>query len=168
MDASIVPVQVAACMSRPVITATPDSSLLSALHKMRTHGVHRLPVVDPHRRLAGLICERDLLMAVSSSEGGSPLWESGIQLASLPVHTLMSRAILTVGESTSLYRAGLLMVRNQIGALPVLDRSNRLVGIITRSDIFRQMTARLLDASVSTSPNSPMISTSTTVAESEM
>jgi len=42
------------------VTATPDMSLTDALRLMNDRKIRRLPVVDSHGRLAGIISDRDL------------------------------------------------------------------------------------------------------------
>jgi CBS domain-containing protein len=47
--------QVFTAMARPVFTCSPDDTLADALAMMRKHRVRRLPVVDDHQRLLGMI-----------------------------------------------------------------------------------------------------------------
>ena len=56
---------------------------------------------------------------------------------------MMSRDVLTVQEKAALSEAASLIVRHRISGLPVLDDSDRLVGIITERDlILRHWTVR--------------------------
>jgi CBS domain-containing protein len=51
-------------MTKNVITTTPDSTLLEALHKMTTNDVGRLPVLDPDTgKLVGIMTRTDLFRA---------------------------------------------------------------------------------------------------------
>lgn len=48
-------------MSRKPVTARPEDSIVSAAHKMITHGIRHLPVVDESGRVLGIISIRDVL-----------------------------------------------------------------------------------------------------------
>ena len=48
-------------MSRPAITVGPDATVAEAARLLRVHLIKRLPVVDPLRRLVGIVSRSDLL-----------------------------------------------------------------------------------------------------------
>jgi CBS-domain-containing membrane protein len=50
-----------ALMTAPAVTISPDASIPAAARVMNTHGVRRLPVVDPDGKLIGIVSRRDLL-----------------------------------------------------------------------------------------------------------
>jgi CBS domain-containing protein len=50
-----------ALMTTPAVTISPDASIPAAARVMNTHGVRRLPVVDPDGKLIGIVSRRDLL-----------------------------------------------------------------------------------------------------------
>ncbi|HZV49297.1 MAG TPA: CBS domain-containing protein [Candidatus Dormibacteraeota bacterium] len=58
----------AALMSTPVITTHPEATLTEAARLMHQHGVKRLPVVDAHGRLVGIVSRADLLKAFLRSD----------------------------------------------------------------------------------------------------
>jgi CBS domain-containing protein len=51
-------------MTRPVITVTPETSLLEALRLLLAHRIKRLPVVDAESRLVGLVGRGGILQAL--------------------------------------------------------------------------------------------------------
>ncbi len=53
-------------MTQPPVTIRATDSLEKALHEMRRVGIHRLPVVDQHGMLAGLVSRDDVLRFVAS------------------------------------------------------------------------------------------------------
>jgi len=48
------------CMSSPVVTVTPDTSVDEACRLMETHQIRRIPVVDPDQRCLGIVSQADL------------------------------------------------------------------------------------------------------------
>jgi len=51
----------------------------------------------------------------------------------------MSRKLFTVGPDDSVLAAAQLMLDQKISGLPVVEKSGKLVGMITESDIFRML-----------------------------
>jgi len=110
-------------MSRQVVTVAPEASPDEIHALFETHGVRRLPVVREHR-LLGIVTRGDLRAA-----------ERAPDRAGMSAEVLMTGNVITVGPGMTVEQAGTLMVDNKIGALPVLDDDDELVGIITESDV---------------------------------
>jgi acetoin utilization protein AcuB len=103
---------------------------------MHEKNVHRLPVLDPRGKLAGIVSEGDLLYASPSPATTLNVWEMHALLAKLKVEKVMTRKVITVTEDTPVEEAACSMVENRIGGLPVM-REKALVGIITETDLFK-------------------------------
>jgi len=124
-------------MSSPAVTITPDTLFQTALQTMKDHNFRRLPVVDKNERLAGIISERDLLHAAPSPVSSMSVWEHNYLLSRLTVQQVMTRAIIITTPDTPVEHAASLMIANKIGGLPVVDAHDRVIGMITETDIFR-------------------------------
>ena len=123
-------------MSTYPLTIGPDESLSEAHSYMREQKVRHLPVVKSDEKMLGLIAEDDLLKAEPSSATSLSVWEIHHLLMEVKVKTVMIKDVITTTEDTPIEEAAHLMLDNKIGCLPVL-RDDKLVGIITESDIFR-------------------------------
>ena len=53
------------------------------------------------------------------------------------VQHIMRRGVITVNPDTYVSEAAALMADHKIGALPVVDKDNKLVGILSATDILR-------------------------------
>jgi acetoin utilization protein AcuB len=118
------------------VTVTPDTSVPDALRLMREKKVRRLPVLDGHGKLVGIVSDKDLLHASPSPATTLAVWEIPELLARLKVEKVMAREVITVSEETPLEEAARIMADHRIGGLPVLQ-GNTLVGIITETDLFK-------------------------------
>ena len=123
-------------MTRHPITITPDVSLHEALRIMREEKVRRLPVLDKRGKLVGIVLERDLLYASPSPATSLSVYELNYLVSKIKVEDLMSQDVITIEEDCPLEEAARIMVDNNIGGLPVM-RGDRLVGMITESDLFK-------------------------------
>jgi acetoin utilization protein AcuB len=123
-------------MSKYPLTIGPEESLSDAHKYMRDQKVRHLPVVKSDDKMIGLIAEDDLLKAEPSSATSLSVWEIHYLLMEVKVKSVMVKNIITTTEDTPIEEAAHLMLDHKIGCLPVI-RDDKLVGIITESDIFR-------------------------------
>lgn len=124
-------------MSTPALTITTNTGVQEALRVMRSHHIRRLPVVNEEEQCIGIISERDLLYASPSPATSLSVWELNYLLAALRVSEVMTRNVITTTPESSLQSSARLMLSHKIGGLPVVDGLNRVIGVITESDIFR-------------------------------
>ncbi len=120
------------------VTIHAEASVPEALALMRESKVRRLPVLDVHGALVGMVSEKDLLYASPSPSTTLSSWEIPSILAKLKVEKIMARKVVTIHEDLPIEEAARIMADQRIGGLPVL-RDGALVGIITETDIFRAL-----------------------------
>ncbi len=127
-------------MSSPVVTVTPDRPFQDALKLMRDHRCRRLPVVNKRGKLVGIVSERDLLYVSPSPATSLSIWEITYLLSKIQVRKIMTKEVITTTPDTPIEDAAHSMADNKIGGLPVVDERNRVVGVITETDIFKAFT----------------------------
>lgn len=120
------------------VTVRPDTPVPDALRLMRERKVRRLPVVDAHGRLVGIVSDKDLLYASPSPATTLAVWEIPELLGKLKVEKVMTHDVITVAEKTPLEEAARIMADKKIGGLPVMQGPD-LVGIITETDLFKNL-----------------------------
>ena len=123
-------------MTHNPVTIRDNTSLDEALRIMRQNKVRRLPVLDKHGKLCGIVSEKDLLYASPSPATSLSVWEIHALVAKIKVNELMTKNVITVCEDCPIEEAARVMVDNKIGGLPVM-RGDQLVGIITETDLFK-------------------------------
>ncbi len=125
-------------MAIKVSTVDKATGLLEAQSLMQRLKVRHLPVVDGHNRLVGMITDRDIRSALpyELAKGGGDARERD-KFAHLKVGDAMSTDLLTVSPSHTLQDALLLLEKKKVGALPVVDDDNKIVGILSVRDLMR-------------------------------
>jgi acetoin utilization protein AcuB len=103
---------------------------------MRDERIRRLPILDKHGRLVGIVSELDLMKASPSPATTLSMWEIPYLLSQIKMRDIMAREMITVTEDTPLEEAARIMADRKIGGLPVM-RDDKLVGIITETDLFK-------------------------------
>lgn len=127
-------------MTRRVITVKPEDNLLDTRELMKTHKIHHIPVVEEGDRLVGIISDRDVRSAMPSSlyyESGSERERQ--KLDKFKVRDVMTKNVITLSLRDTIQDALLLLLKYDIGALPVVDNDGRLVGILAVRDLLRAL-----------------------------
>lgn len=112
-------------MTRDVVLVQPDTPLRDAARMMREADTGFLPVGQGDR-LVGTLTDRDITIR-SVAEGHDP--------NATAVREAMSTEIVCCYDDQQASEAAELMSERQIRRLPVLDRDDRLVGVLSLGDI---------------------------------
>ncbi len=119
--------KVSEAMSRDVRIASPGQSICDAARLMADLDTGALPVGD-NDRLVGMITDRDIaIRAVAQHK--SP---------DTPVRDVMSEEVLYCFDDQDVKEIARNMGEQQVRRLPVVNRSKRLVGIVSLADIARE------------------------------
>lgn len=130
---------VADFMSSDPMTTTPEANLQTAMQTMLGVG-RRLPVVDEAGKLVGMVTDRDLRLAVNSPLVMQERWQNEMLLQQTTVEAVMSSPVVTVNANAGLKTAAELLIEHKISGLAVVDEAEKLVGIITITDMLRALT----------------------------
>jgi CBS domain-containing protein len=135
-------------MSRDLVTIDAKDSVHEALQLMAENKVAALPVVDRQGRCVGIISTSDLVDVTRDLEAGLDELEKADQLlwgqylakigngvGHQHVMDLMSEGVVSTRPDAFLSDAGSRMLRERVHRLPVVDESQRLLGILSTTDI---------------------------------
>ena len=117
------------------ITASGEALLIEAYNAMKAADIRRLPVVKRNGELIGIITINDILQHVPFVPD-DPELEVDLPLMTMTVQEIMTWDPETIGPEATIQEAAELMLETKISGLPVVEQ-DRVVGIITESDIFR-------------------------------
>ncbi len=105
------------------VTLTKDANIGEALALMKKYKIGGIPIVDSVQKLIGILTNRDLRFENRLSR---------------PVTELMTKEnLITVPAGTTLEQAKEILQRHKIEKLPVVDKDQILVGLITYKDIMK-------------------------------
>ncbi len=114
------------------VTIHVDATVKDALNLMGEYHIGGIPVVDSDNVLVGIVTNRDLR------------FERGLER---PIAEVMTSKNLITTTEVSFEKAADILQQYKIEKLPVVDKDNHLVGLITYKDIIK-VKARLVDAGV--------------------
>lgn len=144
-------VKVESVMSRPIVVATPDTTIPRAAQMMLQGGYGSLPVVDGEGRLVGIVTESDLtgttrrgsvrgLVQVQEGGQGRGLGE----IRKRPVGEVMNPNVVTARPDEPVSEVAERMVARNVRHIPVIE-GDVPVGIITRFDLLSQVVEEASD-----------------------
>ena len=108
-------------MIQDPVTLPEDASVLDALNIMKEFKIGGIPVVNKNRELKGIVTNRDLRFEKDMKR---------------PIKQIMTtQNIITAKQGTDLKKAETILMENKIEKLPIVDKENKLVGLITFKDI---------------------------------
>lgn len=109
------------------ITISPNSNLLDAREILLRHNLKRLVVIDSKKRPVGIITEKDIAKTIYAL-GDKPI-------RSIKVSGFMSKKLITVKKTDSVYDCAKLMKKNHISSIIVLGDNDILEGLVTKTDL---------------------------------
>lgn len=125
-------------MTKQVRVVDTHTPMTEAYDLMKRHGIRRLPVVH-NGKLVGIVTLGDLREARPSPATSLSIYELNYLLAKLTVGQVMTHHPYTITPDTPVQKAARIMLERKVGGLPVVDGEDKVVGIITESDIFRML-----------------------------
>ncbi len=104
------------------ITLNEAALVLDALNIMREYGIGGIPVVNKNSQLVGIVTNRDLRFEKNHYRA---------------VTEVMTKDVITTSEFTNFEEAADILQQHKIEKLPVVEKDNKLVGLITYKDIIK-------------------------------
>ena len=112
---------------REVATISPRALLADAVQDLAARKIGALVVVEGNNRIVGIVSERDIVRALA---------RNGTEVLDRPVETIMTRDVVTCGESDTINSVMTRMTRGRFRHLPVVE-DGRLAGIVSIGDVVK-------------------------------
>lgn len=113
-------------MSHPVVTAPTSTTLDTIARLMWEFDCGVVPIIGDDGRITGIITDRDICMAA---------YTQGKPLSAISVRSAMAKEVYASHTDDSIETAEHLMRDNQVRRVPVLDKEDRPVGMVSLIDI---------------------------------
>lgn len=117
-------------MNPKVQTDFEDQNIMSACNIMYANNIGSVIIVthDKSGGPLGIITERDVMRILGKLDPNS---------LQTPLRSLMSKPLITIEQSASINDATKIMNNKKIRRLVVIDKNNKMIGILTQRDIFK-------------------------------
>lgn len=104
------------------VTLKKDALVKDAVQMMHEFHIGGIPIIDDDRKLIGIVTNRDLRFEYQMDK---------------PISEIMVTKLVTTHVGTTFEEATQILQRYKIEKLPVVDKENHFVGLITYSDIMK-------------------------------
>jgi CBS domain-containing protein len=141
--------RVADVMTRKVISLTDTMPVAQAWETMLKHLLKALPVLNKNGEVVGILTDEDLLdragleqhlsIAERLDEKTLQAELNGLRASPLKVADVMTSPAITVRGDEPLSVAAARMAEHRIKRLPVLDEQGKLIGVLSRVDVLKQV-----------------------------
>jgi CBS domain-containing protein len=137
-------------MTKNVITINKNATVYELSKLFLENKISGVPVVDDNNNLVGIATDADIIihesnlpLPLSFSHAFLQKYESYAkstkEYLKTKVENIMTSRLKIVYEDNTITKAVNIMINNDINRIPVVDKNNRLKGIITRADIIKFM-----------------------------
>ncbi len=123
-------------MSKDLITIEEQDSMQHALTLMKERQIRMLPVLKKGE-LVGVVSDSDLKRASASDATSLDIHELLYLISKIKVRDIMTGNPITVPDDYTVEETAQILMEHNISGVPVTDCNGKLVGIITRNDIFK-------------------------------
>lgn len=123
-------------MATAILTVDANTSVMRATRTMKENNIRRLPVLS-HGKLIGVITDRDLKEASPSSTSDMDIHEMYYLLSEMKVKDVMTDKCICLKQDDTLEKAALVMLKERISGIMILDDEDNLVGLLSETDILQ-------------------------------
>ena len=125
-------------MSSPVITVNIKDNMTVVRDIFEHNNIHHIPVLDPKRKLAGIISKSDyhkILHSLTLFKANKSEEYNNAVLQSLLVEDVMTQQLASLGVEDDISTAAAYFRENLFHAIPIVDEDGKLTGIVTTFDL---------------------------------
>ena len=137
-------------MNRRVVTIKKDALVKDLSKILIKNKVSGVPVVDDEDNIIGIVTEADIIIKESNLpfpisfdynfvKHYDSYTKTTEEYLETKVEEIMTKSIKIAKEDMSIEKVANIMINNDINRIPVVDKRNKLSGIITRADIIKHM-----------------------------
>jgi len=115
-------------MTKNPVCCLPNDMVAKVAKSMKRKNVGSIPVIENEktRKLVGIVTDRDLTLGIVAKE---------LDTKSTKVEEVMTRKLVTCRAEDDLQKALDAMSEHQLRRIPVVDKDNKILGIIAQADV---------------------------------
>jgi CBS domain-containing protein len=126
-------------MTESVQVVKPEDRVIHARHLLLTHDIARLPVTE-NGKVLGILSDMEIAFAFADIKRSYSLGQQHHRLRELLVHDIMKSPAIVAETTRTAEELAAVMLKTDVGCLPVVDEHETLRGIVTRTDLVRLIT----------------------------
>ena len=142
--------EVMSLAEKEVISVPPSKSIKDTANLMIEHEFRRLPVTDPGSgKVLGIVTAMDILNFLGGGDKSNIIKykfeDNYLAAINESVREIMTRDVITMSSKSSIGDTVKTMINHHVGAIPIVDAEDKLVGIVTERDFALALAGVLTD-----------------------
>ncbi len=129
-------------MSFPVVSVSKEDRVIHARRLMIDKSIARLPVVE-NGKVIGIISDWEIADAFAKLKKGISLGKQSSHIKNLLVGDAMKSPAITAKDTITIKEAAEIMIKNEVGCLPIVGGDEKVKGIVTRTDLLKSLLKKL-------------------------
>ncbi|MCE9548485.1 MAG: CBS domain-containing protein [Planctomycetia bacterium] len=125
-----------------VVTADPEDNIATVVGKMDLHDVGAVVIVQS-QKVVGIVTDRDIALGLGLGN---------VQPDS-PVKQIMTTKVHTIWEDQGVFIATQYLMRRKIRRLPIVNRDDELVGMVTLDDLYAMLSQEMANLGKAIAPS---------------
>jgi len=115
-------------MTKDPVCCLPNNMASEAAELMKKEDIGSIPVIENEQSkiLVGIVTDRDLALKIVAA---------GLDAKSTKVEAIMTHKVITRRSNNDLQKALDSMAKYQLRRIPIVDKDNRILGIIAQADV---------------------------------
>ncbi len=127
---------VSTIMSTDLKTVHPNDNIALVDELFKKNRIHHLPVIGEDDEIVGIISKSDFLYLIRGfTQNEVDRFREAAMRRAFKVHEIMADHVETILENEPIKKAVSVLAENRFRALPVINRTGKLVGIVTTHDL---------------------------------
>ena len=118
-------------MTQPAIAINEEESVFNATQLLKQQRFHHLPVTNNALIVTGIVSDRDIMRFSINNNISNQ--------RSTKIKSIMNARVITANLQTEIRSIAEVLSNQRISAMPITDEHNRLIGIISSTDILRTL-----------------------------
>lgn len=116
------------CMCHEIAYLTPESTVEDCAKLMCNKHIGCIPICDSNKTVLGIVTDRDVILRSIACNKN---------IKTTPISDIMTCKVCCCTKDEEINEAEKKMADEQIRRLPVVDENNKIIGIITLGDLFK-------------------------------
>lgn len=125
-------------MNEEIHTVSPGDRVVHARRILLDNDIARIPVVN-EGQVVGIVSDREIAFAFAKIKKSFSLGQQHYHIRELLVKDVMKKNVVTLPEDATIKDAADLMIKQDIGCIPIIDNKDKIKGMVTRTDLLKML-----------------------------
>ncbi len=125
-------------MNEEIHSVSPEDRVVHARRILLDNDIARMPVVN-EGKVVGIVSDCEIAFAFAKIKKSFSLGQQHYRIRELLVKDVMKKNVVTLPEDATIKDAADLMIKQDIGCIPIIDNKDKVRGMVTRTDLLKNL-----------------------------